>query len=243
MPVFRAQGKAILFIHVPKSGGSTIERWFKRSGFETSYLDGRMGKSSVNHLRWCTPQHMHGAMLRAHFRLDRFDFIFMVVRDPVSRFRSEYVWRHRKGEEIPLAPNVVEKWTHQTLQAYRADPFVYDNHIRPQSDFHVPGTHIYHFEEGLEPIVTDINARLGLDVQTDEHRAKDAFQSYGIASGDVRLSTAVRARVQAFYRRDYLKFNYRLDGTGPRAYSLDGMRGRIKAAVAARALRWADPGE
>ena len=84
MPVFRQDGRAVLFVHVPKAGGSTLERLFAKSGWTTGYRDPKGGVGSMNSVRRCSPQHMHRPMLEQVFRLDRFDAVFMTVREPLA---------------------------------------------------------------------------------------------------------------------------------------------------------------
>ena len=48
MPVFRQDGRAVLFVHVPKAGGSSLERLFAKSGWTTGYRDPKGGVGSMN---------------------------------------------------------------------------------------------------------------------------------------------------------------------------------------------------
>jgi hypothetical protein len=207
VPIFHKDEKNILFIHVPKAGGSSIETAFKNSGYSAQYLDGRVGRDTINHVRRCTPQHMHGAMLRQNFRLQRFDAIFMIVRDPVARFRSEYLWRNRDGE-VDVSAAAVEKWGRDAFRGFAADSYIYDNHVRPQVDFMVDGTRVYRFEDGLEAAVADLNERFGLDVVTEVPRVRTGHGTTGFSSGDVQISDRLREEITQFYRRDYESYGY-----------------------------------
>lgn len=225
MPIFRKDGRSVLFIHVPKAGGSSIEAAFKASGFETDYLDGRVGAGTVNHLLRCTPQHMHAAMLRQNFRLHRFDAIFMIVRDPIARFRSEYLWRNRDAEP-DLSEGAVERWGRAALNGFEADSYLYDNHLRPQADFEVEGARVYRFEDGLQTAISDLNAKLALGVDAEVPRVRTGHGNTGHSSGDVPISDPLRSRLLQFYRRDYERYGYgtvpttlqsRILGSGPGA--------------------------
>lgn len=208
MPVFRRDGRNVLFIHVPKCGGSSVERAFRASGYQAQYLDGNIGPGTINSVRACTPQHMHAAMLEQIFAIERFDAVFMIVRDPLARFRSEYVWRHRDQTRLSARSDDVARWAAQAFRQFREDPFVYDNHIRPQEDFWLPRADVYHLEDGLESIVGDLNSRFDFGVVLEPARAKDSESEYSLASQDVELSETLRADVQEFYRRDYVRFGY-----------------------------------
>ena len=160
MPVFRQDGRAVLFVHVPKAGGSTLERLFAKSGWTTGYRDPKGGVGSMNSVRRCSPQHMHRPMLEQVFRLDRFDAVFMTVREPLGRFRSEFAYRN--ADRVSATAAEVEAWYDEAFRQYRHDPFVFDNHLRPQWEFHLPGSHVYRLEDGLEAVVHDLNTRWGL---------------------------------------------------------------------------------
>lgn len=207
MPIFRKDGRNFLFIHVPKAGGTSIENVFNQSGYERLYLDGKVGEDTVNHVRWCTPQHMHAAMLETNFRTDRFAGVFMVVREPVARLRSEYLWRNRAA-----SPSVdgatVEAWVTSTFRRYAAQPFLFDNHIRPQVEFKLAGAHVFRLETGLPSILAEIDELwdLGLDREIPTSRAgKDLV---GHASHDVEITPAARKAIRKFYRRDFAEFGY-----------------------------------
>lgn len=208
MPVFSKDGKNVLFIHIPKTGGSSIDTVFRMSGYEMHFVDGDVGEGTINHLRRCTPQHMHAAMLRQTFKLHRFDVIFMIVRDPVARFRSEYLWRNRKKKHIPTDAESVQTWADESFAKFADDSYTYDNHLRPQVDFLVPGAKVYHIEDGMDSILADLNDTYGLGLQEQAPRLREGTTKTGVSSRDVVISPAVERRVKQFYRRDYEQFGY-----------------------------------
>ncbi len=213
MPIFRRDGRSILFVHVPKTGGSSVERVFRDSGWSRHLLDGRMGPGTINHLRWCTPQHMHAAMLEANLRLDRFDLVFVLVRDPVARLCSEYLWRNRnRSPKVGQRP--VERWARRALTAYERDPFVYDNHLRPQHEFLLPGAEVHRFEDGVDAALADLDARHRLGLVRDVPRVRDAADTSGHHSSDVEVSPGLEALVRDAYHRDYAELGYPLPGGG-----------------------------
>ena len=105
MPIFKKGKQDLLFIHVPKTGGTSIEKLFHLSGWRTAYLDLNLKGKSFNHLRICSPQHMHAEMLQQQLLIHKFSGIFMTVRHPYDRFRSEYAYIN-KGNCDPSAPAV-----------------------------------------------------------------------------------------------------------------------------------------
>lgn len=235
MPVFRKDGKNILFVHVPKTGGSSIDTVFRAGGYEMHFVDGQVGQGTINHLRRCTPQHMHGAMLRQTFKLNRFDLIFMIVRDPIARFRSEYLWRNRTKKHIPVHAAAVQQWAQKSFAKFDTDSYTYDNHLRPQADFLVPGARVYRFEDGMDSIVADLIASHGLDLTPEVPRLREGTTNTGVSSRDVMLSPETEKRIKQFYRRDYEEFGY---PDGPRMPSLASARRSLsRSPVAAPARR------
>ncbi len=206
MPVFRRDGKKVLFVHVPKTGGSSVERLFAASGWKATYLDRKVGPDTMNWLRRCSPQHMHAEMLKLLFNLDRFDLVFMTVRDPLARFRSEYGMRHR--DDLRTDSHLVDAWASQTFAKYEVNPFLLDNHLRPQSEFLLPGAEVYRLEDGLGRMSEDLQNRFGihLDAEVPHHMSR-AEQS-GVSSGQVELSPETEKHLREFYRDDFEQFGY-----------------------------------
>lgn len=208
MPVFRKDGRNILFVHIPKTGGSSIERAFRSSGYRSLYLDGKLGPSSWNHLRRCPPQHMHGELLELLFRLERFDHIFMVVRDPIARFRSEYLWRHRNKEEFTIDGPTVQRWAKKALRKHSGNPFAWHNHIRPQVDFLVPGITVFPFEEGLDRVLDHLNSTWELGLVNELPRVREGEATTSFASKDVEITPELEDNLRDFYREDFVRFGY-----------------------------------
>ncbi|WP_460465946.1 sulfotransferase family 2 domain-containing protein [Arthrobacter pigmenti] len=207
MPILRKDGRNILFIHVPKTGGTTIEKVFQNSGYRALYLDSKVGRGSVNSLRRCSPQHLHAELLRQTFRIQNFDFLFLISRDPIARFKSEYIWRNRK-KAFSVDERSVENWGMKSFQDYTADPYIFDNHLRPQIDFHIPGTFIYKLEDGLENIVNELNDRFDCGLETEIPKIYDSKARTGYSSKDVALSTRMEQGIRETYREDFRLFGY-----------------------------------
>lgn len=208
MPVFRKDERKFLFVHVPKTGGSSIEQAFKDAGYDTLYKDGRMGPKSWNHVRRCTPQHMHRDILETLFRLERFDGIFMVVRDPLSRLRSEYLWRHRNQEDLTVDEQAVQEWAAVTFARAADDPFLFDNHIRPQADFLVEGARTFRLEDGLDAVATALNEDWDVGLPAEVPRVREGHTTTTYSSRDVEVGDKLRRLVGEFYREDFARFGY-----------------------------------
>jgi hypothetical protein len=214
VPVFLRDETSLLFMHVPKTGGTSIEQHFRNAGFRIHFRATRKTERLERfRLRRCSPQHFHGALVQEILRIDRFDAIFMIVRDPIDRFRSEYAMRHvthpEHAEAGRLDPDEVEAWAEQMLAVYaKRNPYVRDNHLRPQHEFEVPGTLVYRLEDGLGPVIADLDDRLGLDLPREVPHALSRQQAVGVSSRDVPVSSTLEKRLREFYAEDFNRYGY-----------------------------------
>lgn len=202
MPIFTKDNKSFLFIHIPKCGGSSIETTFRKNGFRISYLDGN-GENTLNHLRLCSPQHMHGNMLSNTFNLSAFDGIFTVVRDPESRIKSEIGMRI--GKKLDHTEKQTDHWISNTFQRYKKNNFIFDNHIRPQSEFIIPESQLYKFEDGINNIIKDISDTFNLGLIGYENlHVMSRKKMNGYKSSDIPLSQKSKKSIKEFYKEDFL---------------------------------------
>lgn len=201
MPLFVKDGVSILYIHVPKTGGSSIEHFFLANGFRAEFLDFKPD-FSFNDYRMCSPQHMHAALLLALIRPERMRYIFMTVRHPLSRIISEYKMQVRvNGEARALGP-----WVERQFGLYRIEKMTSDNHIRPQCEFVIPGCEVFKQEGGLGPaLVLRIEQRTGLFLAHRRIGGENADDGLII---DEAEAESIRPMVEDFYRQDYEAFGY-----------------------------------
>ncbi len=206
MPVFVKGDKRVLFVHVPKTGGSTVERVFRDSGWSTYLRTTLKTEPELFPLRRCSPQHLHAAPLRQLLRVGSFDLVLMLVRDPLARFRSEYT--HGLTDTSRLEETAVEEWADRMFARYRRNPFVRDNHLRPQWEFLLPGAEVHRLEGGLEQVLRDLDSRHGLGLVEEVPHAMDRRAKSGFSSAEVPLSRSLEQRVREWYAEDFRRFGY-----------------------------------
>jgi hypothetical protein len=199
MPIIQTRGKKILFVHIPKTGGASIEHFFRKSG-KVSMFDGRVANPDFR----CPPQHFHLALLKQLVPFDMFDCTFTVVRNPFKRLASEYRMRNRhrflNGQDIPD----FEAWVADIFGKYAEDPWVANNHIRPQTEFVDDTVRVFRFEDGLVPIVENVCRDLSLEVPPDmtlPHRQKSVDIPVALSARSTRM-------VLDFYEKDFRMFDY-----------------------------------
>lgn len=166
---FFRDDKAIIFIHIPKSGGTSIKTLLERNGWENKANFDR-GKGHPCYEQWSS--------IKKEFENNGtvFDFEFALVRNPYDRIESRY-WQYRRelGNTTPMALEILndfsspvnvkssflngydnrrcgrkEDFFHFTgfsLNTERFDPRLDDNHFLPQHAFVSDNTEIFKLEE------------------------------------------------------------------------------------------------
>ena len=145
MPIYTKKNESILFIHIPKCGGSSFSDFLLRNKYEES-LSVR-GKALKDIDFWkSSPQHLHRDILKKLLNFEKFDKILTIVREPFERLKSEYYWLLNSGV-INKKENIPEKWFDDLKENYHSNKYIYDNHIRPQNEFILNESKIFKLEE------------------------------------------------------------------------------------------------
>jgi len=204
MPIFTKDNKHFLFVHIPKTGGTSMEKLFHRSGWSISYVDFG-GQGSLNPLRHCSPQHMHREILQSQFALNKFDEIFMMVRNPYDRFCSEYCWANQSNVGAPP----LEVWAKRAFEAYAGNNYILDNHLRPQSEFHIPGATVYKLEQGFDAIIRDLEKRHNIKLVNEDIRELSRSSIRGSSHSEIKPDQTVKRLINRHYREDFKRFDYK----------------------------------
>lgn len=204
MTVFRKGNINILYAHVPKTGGGSLQSFFERAGFETHFCDTSSEKTGFNAMRTCSPQHYHADLLKRTLRLRKFDYIFLTVRHPIDRLKSEFIWRNR-GPDCDAGA-----WVNRVLDLYPRNRFLHDNHIRPQHEFLLPGADIIRTEADVILEVSErLATRFGITCEAGPTRSRNVARSFDVKSvADITMDRATQDRATDFYRRDFELFGY-----------------------------------
>ena len=182
MPLYTCAEKniKILFIHIPKCGGGSIEKFFRMNGF-TQHLFS-VEPELITCLK-CSPQHFHSELIISQLNISKVNYSFAIFRDPVERMISEYRWRIKH----PLAVNGFDSWYQAIRQEFKENKYLLDNHIRCQVDFLIPNLNVFRFEDGLELALREMATHLGLTLNFDlleNQKYQSRLQSI---KGDVNL--------------------------------------------------------
>jgi hypothetical protein len=195
MPLFRHAEKVILFVHIPKTGGSTVEDVLRASGAKQALK----APKSVG-FSHSTPQHMHWEVTRRWIPRHFYNYSFAIVRNPFARLASEYRWR----EKFAKSPRPsFDRWVELQFRKYVDDPFILDNHIRPQHEFVGERVQVFRLENGLDKPLRACLTRLGLPAKPES--IPRANQS---KSDTIGASPATIERIAEFYADDFVTFGY-----------------------------------
>ncbi|MEJ1160336.1 sulfotransferase family 2 domain-containing protein [Prosthecomicrobium sp. N25] len=201
MPIMSRKGINVLFMHIPKTGGTAIANAFRKTDVRVSLLSTQLHGTSPHRFP-CSPQHFHAEAVRHLFADGYFDLRVTVVRHPVDRILSEYRMHMRSVLAAGVAIPDFAIWLDFFLRRSREEPYVKDNHLRPQVNFVEPGTEVFRYEDGLAPVISRISEVLGLPRPPSADRVN--------VGADVRADVGpdCLARIRNHYAADFERFGY-----------------------------------
>ena len=201
MPILVRKEKSVLFVHIPKCGGSSFLKAMNHRGWKELLSIRGLHANQLRFLR-CSPQHLHAELLNQLIKPEAFDHIVTLVREPLSRLRSEYCWQKNQGM-TDLQP---DQWIEKTFAAFEKNPFLDDNHIRPQSDFLLNTDQPFKLEEdGVHKALEAVSSITDGNVSAIE-KVKSTQKSPAI----LEAFEVAKHCIYEFYKRDYelLKYPY-----------------------------------
>ena len=209
MPVFQLEQKNVVFVHIPKTGGSSIDDWLFDFAGCTRMLFSPQPLPDMT----ATPQHIcYQTIVGLLGPQIAIDYSFAVVRNPFKRLESEYKYRLDLGLLAGHAnpESLFPEWVAYALDKARSTPHMLDNHLRPQSYFVAPEVDIFKFEDGLNEASQAISQRLGLTGQL-----LPAVPNTKISKKrHLQWNANSIERVQQFYATDFTQFGYSAEPTG-----------------------------
>ena len=191
MPLYRINEKLIFFVHIPKTGGSSIETALKQAG--------PVSFSKKPAFFPAPAQHFHADIFNILIPTDLYDMGFSVCRNPYTRLISEYRDQVVRGR---LGRMSLDIWIQKIFRKYKKDSFLHHNHIRPQVEFISDSIDIFKFEEGLERVVQSVFSYCGMEYRDEVPRIKRYQKT------DVELKYTSLKLVENFYQKDFESFGY-----------------------------------
>lgn len=217
MPLYLNEKQAILFLHIPKTAGTTIEFWLENSGKYEQLL---FSQEKLEDLK-ATPQHLgYETLSQITNGLKRpLEYKFAIVRNPYDRLVSEFFYRLKLGNRTlgNRPEELFSSWVTHNLIKYRKNKSILDNHLRPQSYFVGEGVDVFKFEDGIQNAIVSVGEKLGIEVNNEIKAKKVSVRKEVIWS-----RTAIKL-VSEIYAEDFDKFQYSTE-----SYRLDVEESKFK---------------
>ena len=208
MPFFRASEKLVYFAHLPKCAGSAVERYLRQRFGAIGFVDEHFF-SLPNSLHWSrsSAQHVPASILDRLFPAGFYDASFAVVRHPVDRLVSEF--HYLRDHLLRIDPSEsFSAWISQIDGAVAANPWLYDNHLRPMTEMVPVGATVFRLEDGLERIIPYLDALAG---DSDQSLRFDRVLTRDESIPKVTPTAADIAVIERIYREDFEHFGYTLE--------------------------------
>lgn len=202
MPLIDYGGRRVVFVHVPKAAGTSVEEWM--GGLAPLHFRSR----GIPACSKVTPQHYTWSDLINFVPPETVDYAFVILRNPFERMASAYKMRWlmaQDGHLGEIAP--FSSWLETATERYKTNPHAYDNHLRPQWMFLGQAVRRFRLEDGLKTILDRVAAESGLPAPEAVPRclATDAFP------GEVEWDTADIGRMREVYQGDFAELGYSSD--------------------------------
>jgi hypothetical protein len=190
----------LIFIHVPKTGGTSIEKILNLRNNYNGY--GILENKALQHLKWNSYKLFLGDNIFNNY------YKFSVVRNPIDRLISEYYWTplkfgYKSGKSFDIFLNKCEEIVNNSK--YKKTK--YHDHFIPQYLFlcdkndKIKVNKIFKFEE-FEKINKFLKKYNNNKL---EHTVKNKFKK------NIVLTSDQKNRIFSLYKKDFLLFNYKIN--------------------------------
>lgn len=191
--------KGIGFIHIPRTGGGTIERII--GAFENNSCGYGINDNKAQH---------HFTIQESINKwkfLENYAF-YSLIRNPVDRFVSEYLWCEARGLGYKSGQNIDEfiNSVSQIVKEKRFNETIYHDHFIPQVYFLINNNkiavdHIFLFDE-LDNCAKHICERLSINSPADLPKVhRTTVNKPNLSSNQIH-------KIQQIYHGDLLFYNF-----------------------------------
>jgi hypothetical protein len=212
MPIYKvvvgSSNFSFIHPHIPKTGGTAVSQFFQTKLHARMYYGNEM--KSIRPILRCPPQHYHYTILNELFWLENATISFCIVRHPIARIESDYIWSMTKSVMRDRWMSI-DDWVSHVFEAYTHNPYFMGNHIRPQHEFIGPKIkNIFKYEDGLNVAVKHVLEMAGLQFKGEV--VLDEINTRNDSGSDPRLNVKMqdetRQKIMRFYNKDFTLFGY-----------------------------------
>jgi len=199
MPIFQKADKMILFVHIPKAAGSSIEQLFTESGW------------SMNLFKPCSspyePAEQHLTYEKLGELLEDIDDItsFTVVRNPFRRLVSEWRWQLSTMRTTDVDFDHFVRRVQVSLLHSRT---YWDNHWRPQTEFLSDAINRVMKIENIDEDFSNFAREHDLDLAGPIPRRNRSRRRFLRSSPKLACSTETMDRILEIYETDFDVLGY-----------------------------------
>lgn len=129
--------KALVFLHIPKNAGTSIESIAKMHAmfWGANHIRSRnaVERQTMPDREKCSAWHVPPYLFKGRMYKD--SEVFCVVREPHDRIVSEYRWRARQGLLKGCSDQALNRWAQKQVRMLPHQRFHSDCHFVPQVDY------------------------------------------------------------------------------------------------------------
>lgn len=203
MPIFvNGSGVRVFYAHVPKTGGTYVEDFFRKNGFSVKLWNGKPVESGL----LITPQHFHRSLFEEFVNFDMMRWSFITVRHPLDRLISEYRSTYA-SHKLEFADYLAT--AHEKLQVQRNWR---DNHLRPQVEFMHPALEVMKNEDRFDAKWAKVVAKkAGFELQVKTVNRRRHTKVTIPLSFDASHLDQAQEFCMTHYAEDFTAFDYKMD--------------------------------
>lgn len=186
--------KRVIFLHVPKTGGTTVKRAFNIRKLDDPDPTVRP-----------SPQHLTCDLLRDHIGDDKYwsYYKFAFVRNPWARLVSSYFWRQQLPKERPVIPfKIFIENARIAVVSGQYYEHEFADHFIPQTEFTRDADDVFKFEF-FENGMRSIAAKLSMKLSALEGKPARPYDRYW-----EHYDSYTRSIIADIYRDEIERFSY-----------------------------------
>lgn len=201
----------MLFAHVPRAGGSSVENYLHGRFGTLAFLD-RAHHERPADRRWnrVSPQHLDRITLNLMLPPEFFIDGFAVVRHPVTRIESVFLHNLEVTGLIPSETRFID-WLDDLPSLRQRDPSYLDNHARPMVDLIPARCRIFRLEDGfgaVEDWLDDLTGTTWPRHMGRVHSRDQLLAQKGLTPVPPIRNAETTARIHEIFAPDFERYGY-----------------------------------